>query len=97
MKHSLIVGALRKLWLYSKERYQVVKAARISPGKYQCNECKKLFPVKQIQVDHIQPIGVFVNWDTYIERLFCPPQNLQVLCKLCHLQKTKETKDKGNK
>lgn len=84
---SKIISALRLVWLRSPTRYQAIKNARIKRGKYQCNHCKKLFKLKQIQVDHIEEIGKFVNWNTYIERLFCPIDNLQALCVGCHKAK----------
>jgi len=50
------------------------------------------FKRKELHVDHTEPvldleIG-FVDWNTYIERLFCPVENLQALCKVCHGSKT---------
>jgi 5-methylcytosine-specific restriction endonuclease McrA len=63
---------------------------------YLCAGCGFVFPAKGIQVDHIDPvvdpiIG-FVDWNTFIDRLLCPKENLQVLCKECHLIKTKQEK-----
>ena len=64
---------------------------------YVCGKCGEHFPQSGIQVDHISPvvdpdIG-FVNWDTFIERLFCEADNLQVLCKGCHKVKSKEERE----
>lgn len=63
---------------------------------YTCAECKYEFPAKEVQVDHISPVVVpsegFVSWDKFITRLFCDKQNLQVLCKPCHKNKTAEEK-----
>ena len=63
---------------------------------YKCAKCKEVFPAKEVQVDHKKPavdpkIG-FVDWNTFIERLFCGKKNLQVLCLSCH--KTKTGKEK---
>jgi 5-methylcytosine-specific restriction endonuclease McrA len=55
---------------------------------FRCNECKRDFPQKSVQVDHINPVGSCSTWDEYIERLFCEADNLQVLCKPCHKKKT---------
>lgn len=82
-RHSLIISAMRKIWLWSEERRECLKLAKTKKN-YRCNKCKKLFPKKEVQVDHIEEIGAFINWDTYMERLFCPISNLQVLCKPCH-------------
>jgi 5-methylcytosine-specific restriction endonuclease McrA len=79
----------------------VLKAAaterRINPasGKlamhYTCAYCLKDFPLKQVQVDHIKPVVPknFTTWDDFISRLYCEAKGLQVLCKPCHLIKSK--------
>lgn len=67
---------------------------------FECNTCKQLFPSKDVQVDHIQPIvgpEGFVSWDVFINRLYCPIDNLQVLCKPCHDEKTQREKPKRKK
>lgn len=60
--------------------------------EYLCSECNEWFMGKDIQVDHKEPvvdpeIG-FINWDTFIDRLWCSIENLAVLCKNCHNTKT---------
>lgn len=61
---------------------------------YLCNLCKNDFPAKDIQVDHIievvDPAVGFVDWNTYVERMFCAKENLQVVCVPCHKIKTQE-------
>ena len=57
---------------------------------YKCASCREAFDRKEIHVDHIEPIGSFEDWNSYIDRLFCPASNLQVLCAPCHKRKTKE-------
>lgn len=65
---------------------------------YECNICHKLFPLKQVEVDHIIPImDKGVTWDEVIKRMFCEKDNLQVLCKGCHSKKTKEERKKIGK
>jgi hypothetical protein len=56
-----------------------------------CEECDKYFPLKDklLEIDHREAIGPFKgNWDEYIKRMFCGPENLQRLCIECHLRKT---------
>jgi hypothetical protein len=64
--------------------------------EYQCAHCKKWFPEKEIEVDHIVEAGSLRNGDdvkTFIERLFCERDGLQVLCKnTCHKEKTAKMK-----
>ena len=96
---SVIRGGFRR-W---PPKFEVLKEARqgkeinTKTGRmaehYRCSSCSTSFPSKEVQVDHIEPvvdpiIG-FVDWNTFIERLFCDKENLQVLCKKCHKEKTK--------
>lgn len=59
---------------------------------YRCAECKQLFVAADVQVDHIEPVvdpkKGFVSWDSFINRIFCEIENLQVLCKADHKIKT---------
>jgi 5-methylcytosine-specific restriction endonuclease McrA len=80
--------------------------------KFECVNCGKLHDKKQVQVDHLVtviPLAGLPQRDglpdffVYIARLFCPVENLQVLCKACHRIKTsleatqrKQFKDKQN-
>lgn len=53
-----------------------------------------------LEVDHINPvvdpIQGWVNWDTFINRLFVGPEELRALCKNCHSQIT-ENQNKSRK
>ena len=69
---------------------------------YSCADCGGLFIAKDVQVDHIDPVVEpatgFVNFDTLIHRLYCETDNLQVLCKPCHKEKTnRERKERKKK
>jgi len=65
---------------------------------YACAKCKKDWPQKEVQVDHKEPVvdpgQGFVDWNTYITRLFCSKDNLQVLCTTCHDKKSAKEKTK---
>lgn len=67
---------------------------------FRCALCMCEFPQKDVQVDHVKPVvdpkKGFVDWNTYIERLFCDKKNMQVLCSGCHSAKTKQEKEKRN-
>jgi 5-methylcytosine-specific restriction endonuclease McrA len=60
--------------------------------EYQCAKCSEWFMSKDIQVDHIDPVidpnVGFVDFNTFIERLFCGPENLAPLCTKDHKAKT---------
>ena len=65
--------------------------------EYQCNTCKKWFPEKKINVDHIVGAGSLncgADLEGFVERLFCEQDNLQVLCEDCHNKKTQLEKQK---
>lgn len=91
---NFVKSALRRIWSRSKQRQSALKAARISYGLYTCEECTFPHKRKDIEVDHIVPVGRFVTFDLYIERLFCDTKGLRVLCKPCHKAKTKIDKKK---
>jgi len=60
---------------------------------YECAECKVSWRQNEIQVDHIVPAGSlksFADMGPFTERLFCGADGLQLMCKSCHSQKTKE-------
>lgn len=65
---------------------------------FRCNACKEEFPAKEVQVDHIKPVvdpkTGFKDWNTFVKRLFCDIDNLQVLCKTCHQEKSQKEKIK---
>lgn len=67
---------------------------------YECKACNEEFPAKDVQVDHKKPVVDpkvgFVDWDTYIARMFCEKKNFQVLCKACHKLKTDKEKKQSN-
>lgn len=57
------------------------------------------FKMEKANVDHKNPVRSveegFVDWNTFIERMFCDEDNLKLLCKTCHKEKTKlETKER---
>lgn len=108
-----VVSLLRRGTMRFPNRNFVLNAAKtgkkINPASgrlaqhYKCAKCKKEFPAKHVAIDHIQPVVDakvgFVDWNTFIERMFCTVDNLQVLCSNCHDIKTakEKTQRKSNK
>jgi 5-methylcytosine-specific restriction endonuclease McrA len=83
----------------AKTGKKVNKATGRMAEHYKCNACKKHFVAKDVQVDHVDPVVCpkkgFVDWNTFIDRLLCTIDNLQVLCTGCHKKKTeKERKER---
>jgi 5-methylcytosine-specific restriction endonuclease McrA len=104
---SFIIGALRQgfrrypaKYLALKDAFHGVRVNKSTGRKgqhFKCATCKKLFPRTGVQVDHRVPVvgeSGFVDWNTYIDRMFCKQSNLQVLCKKCHKEKTNRERRK---
>lgn len=105
---SFITSALRSGFTRYPPKFEVLKNAFVAKkvnkktgrvaAHYKCCQCKKQFVAADVQVDHTDPVVDpavgFVDWDTYIERLYCAADNLQLLCKPCHKKKTAEERKK---
>lgn len=93
---TLIVAAIRKSFTFYSEEYQKVldkSSVRTGPRngkKYICNNCKKEFDRKNIDVDHKDPCipvdkSVYeMDLKTLYYRIRTTEENLRVLCKYCH-------------
>lgn len=90
---QFITWTLRKATYRTKARRDALRAARVERNTYKCAACQKLFPNKEVRLDHIEPCinpeTGFTTWDDYIARMFCGPEGLQVLCLEDHKAKTK--------
>lgn len=87
-----LIPVLRRATYRWKERGEALKSARIERGLYKCASCFQDFKAKEVQLDHIYPvvdpkIG-WIDWNTFIQRLFVFKEGWQVLCKTCHDEKT---------
>ena len=64
---------------------------------YKCAVCGESFPAKRVAKDHIVPVidpkTGFTTWDEVIKRMFCEKEGYQVLCDICHDQKTQEERE----
>lgn len=79
----------------AKERVQVgvfLNGKAKFKNMYRCNSCNELFDQPDTHMDHKIPVisieDGFVDWNTYIERLFTTQDNYQLLCTGCHQIKT---------
>lgn len=91
---SFVIRKLKRAWLTWPPRYEAIKKARVAPGTYECSDCKTKTELSNINIDHINPtidpILGFIDWNSYIVRLFCDVTGYQALCKACHKMKTDE-------
>lgn len=103
--NSFVKSAIRQMSSRWPVKYDVLKDAKVGikvnpkTGRnamhYRCAECGGEFPVKEVQVDHKEPLvptdGTSANdWNVIIARALPEADGLQVLCKSCHSVKTKE-------
>ena len=100
--NQFIRTALRGAWVRWPPRSEALKLAKERDPdnprgfKWRCARCDKLFPAKQVNADHIIPCGTSLKgWDRFIERMFIGVDKIQVLCRSCHKEKTKEEKENG--
>ena len=101
---SWVVSLLRRGTMKFPPRNEALKAAKtgkkinIKTGRmcehYKCSGCNLEFPSKEISMDHIHPIvdpyDGFVDWNTYMERMWVSVEKWQPLCKDCHDAKSKK-------
>ena len=92
---SFIRASLRNRTRWWKPKLEALKRARrVSKSRnkrlkweFRCNMCKKWFPQKEVEVNHITPVGSLRSSDDlagFVSRLFCERQGLEVVCKICH-------------
>lgn len=103
---SFIRSALRRASVSYPVKHELkMRVRREVKGKqhkfeYPCNTCGKWFPDKNIDVDHIKPAGSLKSYSDlagFVERLFCEEDNLQILCKPCHQEKTNQEREDGKR
>lgn len=95
----------RRAWSKDPKRYDCLKANRRKYEgnnkrqrfEHQCNICKKWFKQDDVQIDHIEPAGSFLEltpecMGNFVYRLF--EGRLQKLCSSCHKIKTKAERTK---
>lgn len=104
-ERGLIKGALRRVFSRSDLRKSVFMAASYSAIKEhrpkvkrwaKCSTCNKEYPAYLCEVDHVEPVVPLdrsldeMTWDELLDRLWCNPSNLKVICKMCHKSKCLE-------
>ena len=103
---SFVRSGLRRKWIMWPPRFEALKKARRPiigkrhKWEVKCSKCKKWCLQKNVQVDHIVPVGTLKSYshlDSFVRKLFVPVEKLRILCKTCHLKKTlEERKIKNN-
>lgn len=102
---AFIRSLLRQGFNRYPPKFQARKAAeRTVTGKrhryeYLCAACDKWFMGKEVQVDHIEPAGSLKDYAdlvSFVAKLFCEAEDMQVMCKPCHQVKTNEERRQRN-
>ena len=106
---SWVVSLLRRGTMKFPPRNEALRAAKTEKkinektGRmaqhYRCAGCLQEFTAKGVVADHILPVvdtvRGFVDWNTYIERMFCAIDKWQIICRSCHdVKSAQERKDR---
>jgi 5-methylcytosine-specific restriction endonuclease McrA len=87
-----LINNLRRISYRYPARYNTFNKAKIERGRYKCQLCSVVVGRKDLAMDHVEPVvdpaTGFVDWNTYIERLFVAEDGWQAICHECHAQKT---------
>lgn len=84
---------LRNVWDRSCLKWDALRRIKKGPNQYECEECHKIFKLREVHVDHLHAVvNPDKGWEgiqTFAWRLLCPSNELQVLCiDNCHKNKT---------
>lgn len=97
---AIIIASIRRAYRFSGLKSQALARARIGRGLYRCEKDGATGDRGLFQVDHIEPVVPvtgFVDWNTHMARQFCALGGLQVLCLLCHKEKTRRENEERRK
>lgn len=86
---------LRQVWDRSYLKWNALRRVKVAPNQYRCEKCHKVFKLREVQVDHMNPcVDPVIGWENmtqFVMKLFCPSEFLQVLCQdNCHPRKSKK-------
>jgi 5-methylcytosine-specific restriction endonuclease McrA len=90
-KQEYIEKTLRRGCYAWKPRTEVLNAARVGRGIYQCSHCKEKVARKEITMDHIvcvSDVRGVNDWNGIISRMFADETGWMALCIPCHQVKT---------
>ena len=87
-KYAVAKAALRRMSTFWWAMSEAMNRAKVSRGVWACAHCAGHFKKHEVQKDHINPVvstdGGVNDLNTYVETLFCEPENIQILCLTCH-------------
>lgn len=89
-QRSKIVAALRRVWRYSPMRHEALNRSNVGIKQRLCESCSRIFNPKLIEVHHKEPMMGILDWNVFIDKLFCSSTKLAVLCEECHKNENKK-------
>lgn len=91
-------AAIRKIWMFSSIRKAAMQRAKCAPGRYLCSKCNKIFKATEVEVNHSNgcgPYNTFEDFGKHMAAMFDENlDGLEVLCKVCHKEFTKQQRAK---
>lgn len=103
---AFIINTLRRASFRHKPRGEAKKLYKVKVGEfstgrakygYRCLECEGVFKSGEVKMDHVNPVVCplegFIDFDTYILRMFCDEEGFICLCPTCHDEKTAWERD----
>lgn len=103
---QFIRSALRQAFQrYPVKQKVLVDNRRDVKGKrhkheYECAECLEWYQRKEVEVDHIVGAGSLNDYSDlpgFVKRLYCEPEDMQILCIPCHQIKTNSERKRKKK
>lgn len=100
-----LTSSMRRLWRSSpmyREAYEHAKEEYVELSKhgkrmrrvrFLCALCGLAGAREDMQCDHVEPaveLSGWKDWNSFVERLFCPSMDLRILCQACHDRVTDE-------
>lgn len=108
-ERNLVKGAIRRIFSRSELRslalarnlinHKDSTRPRVSRWAF-CESCGIIEAAYTMEVDHKEPVVPIdkpfesMNWDEFVDRLWCDIKGLQILCEECHNEKSKEENKK---
>jgi 5-methylcytosine-specific restriction endonuclease McrA len=108
-KKTWIINALRRASFRYPPAIKAIKKARteyyikakngndVKRVDFTCQVCNKAgLKRKEVNLDHIIPVvgpEGFIDWNNYIERMFCDESNYQIICISCHDEKSSRERE----
>lgn len=89
---KFLIPKLRSASYRWSPRSEAIKKARKARGVYECAICKSDLKNGEYVLDHKDPVvdmrTGWVDFNTFIDRMFCSIDGFQLICKPCHEIKT---------